>query len=127
MTKLPDTVRGKVFCHPATKNLFGPIRFPTLPDRVSTREGQSLEVLAEDVGGNYFAAGADGVIWFWDHETDDLEKLAGNVQDFVAACVDPPGVELDDLKKVKRVWIDPAFAKAHGIKLPVDNRRKSKP
>jgi hypothetical protein len=125
MQKLPDTVRGKVFCHPTTKSMFGPIRFPKLPERVSTREGQPLEVLAEDVGGNYFAANSDGVIWFWDHETDDLEKLAENVQDFVTGCVDPPPVELD-LKKVKSVWIDPAFAKAHGIKLPADNRRKRK-
>jgi hypothetical protein len=58
-----------------------------------------------------------GAVWFWDHETDDLLHLSISVEEFVSLCVDPAPVELDP-KRVKSVWIDPAFAKPIGKKTP---------
>jgi hypothetical protein len=65
---------------------------------------------------------------FWDYETDDTERLAGSSREFVAHCIEPPAVRLDR-KRVKSVWIDPAFAKRIGKRVPADGwvKGKSKP
>jgi len=56
---------------------------------------------------------------FWDHETDDLIRLASSISEFVANCVDAPPVESDPAQ-VKSVWIDPKFAKSIGKRVPKD-------
>lgn len=54
---------------------------------------------------------------FWDHEIPDNQiELAAGVNRFVdilAPC-DMDDVELDEAQ-VKRVWIDPEFAKKHNL------------
>jgi hypothetical protein len=128
MRELLETVRGKVFVHPVTKEPYGRIRIPRAVEKPKSLEGKLYDVLAEDEGGNYFTVAEDGAVWFWDHETDDLLHLSGSIAEFVAHCIDPPPVELD-LKRVKSVWIDPAFAKSIGKKVPPDGwiKKPSKP
>lgn len=123
-----ETVRKKVFRHPVTGKDYGPIRIPAKPGQFETLDGKSFEVLAEDVCGNFFTITPDGAVWFWDHETDDLEPLVGSVAEFVANCIVPEPVEFDP-KQVKSAWIDPAFAKSLGMKVPADGwvKKKSKP
>ena len=74
-----STVVGKVFLHPITKTEYGRIRVPSSPTTFSTLDGVSFDVLAEDEGGNCFTTSKDGAVWFWDHETDELVRLAGSV------------------------------------------------
>jgi hypothetical protein len=85
-------------------------------------------VIAEDHGGNAFCTTKDRAVWFWDQETDDSERLAGSIAESVAHCIEPPPVRLDR-KRVKSVWIDPAFAKRIGKQVPADGwaEKKSKP
>jgi hypothetical protein len=113
--------------HPLTGDSYGPIRLPDAPTNFATVDGSSLPELAEDPCGNYFTIRADGAVWFWDHETDDLVLLANSVSEFVVHCTDPP-VELRP-GQVKSVWIDPAFAKSIGKKVPSDGwvKKPSKP
>ena len=76
MSQTLASVRGKVFCQPLTKKPFGPIRLSD-PWQISpTRDGRSLDVIAEEHGGNAFSTTKGGAVWFWDHETDDPERLA---------------------------------------------------
>jgi hypothetical protein len=84
--------------------------------------------IAEDHGGNAFCTTKDRAVWFWDHETDDTERLAGSIADSVAQCIEPPPVRLDR-KRVKSVWIDPAFAKRIAKQVSADGwaEKKSKP
>ena len=49
-----NTVIGKVFLHPVTKDEYGEIRVPTTPDTFSTLDGTRFDVLAEDGCGNCF-------------------------------------------------------------------------
>lgn len=119
MQDLLETVRGKVFVHPVSKEPYGPIRIPRVPEEPKTAHGKRYDFIAEDVGGNCFTMAEDGAVWFWDHETQDLTRLSSSVAEFVSLCVDPPPVELDP-KHVKSVWIDPAFAKSIGKNVPPD-------
>lgn len=112
-----NTVVGKVFLHPATKVEYGQIRIPPTPTTFSTLDGSSFDVLAEDGCGNCFTTMEDGAVWFWDHETDELVRLAGSVLEFISHCTDPKPVELSP-NQVKSVWINPAFAKSRGMKVP---------
>ena len=114
-----NTVIGKVFLHPVTKDEYGEIRVPTTLDTFSTLDGTRFDVLAEDGCGNCFTMREDGAVWFWDHETDDLIPLASSVAEFVAHCIDPPPVELDP-SRVKSAWMDPTFAKSLGKEVPKD-------
>ena len=128
MNDMLNQVRGKVFIHPRTKASYGPIRFPQRPASFSTLDGTSLHAIAEDGCGNYFTMKEDGSVRFWDHETDDIISLATSVVEFMAHCIDPPPVELDP-SRVTSVWIDPKFAKARGMKVPMDGwvKRPAKP
>ena len=117
MAGILDAVLGKVFIHLVTKEGYGPIRLSPSPTKFSRLDGTSFASLAEDVCGNYFTATGDGKVWFWDHETDDLVLLASSESEFVAHCADSPPVELDP-NQVKSVWINPAFAKSLGMKVP---------
>lgn len=126
MPDLIETVRGKVFIDPVSKEPYGPIRIPRVPEEPKTLDGKRYDSLAEDVGGNCFTVSEDGAVWFWDHERDDLLHLCNSVSEFVAQCIDPPPVELDP-KRVKSVWIDPAFAKSIGKKVPPDGWIKKPP
>ena len=103
-----DAVDGKVFVSPGTQEGYGPIGVPLGPTSFSTLDGTSFNALAEDPCGNYFTLKADGGVWFWDHETDDMVQLASSVSEFIAHCGDAPLVELDP-SRVKKVWIDPAL------------------
>ncbi len=121
-------VRGKVFCQPVTEKPFAPIRLCEPWQIPATRDGRSLDVIAGDHGGNASCTTKDGAVWFWDHETDDTERLAGSVAGFVAHCIEPLPVRSDP-KRVKSVWMDPAFAKRIGKQVPADGwvKKKSKP
>ena len=122
-----NAVVGKVFTHPATKEEYGPLRLPQGTKSFSTQEGISFDILAEDSCGNCFTTAKNGAVWFWDHETDDLTELASSVSDLVAHCADLKPVEFDP-KQVKSAWIDPAFAKSLGMKVPEDGwiKKRSK-
>lgn len=113
-----STVLGRVFQHPANEQVYGPIR-PAARKQFFTLDGTSYDALAEDSCGNFFTKMIDGAIWFWDHETDQLIRLADSLPDFLAGCVEPEPVELDP-KRVKSVWIDPKFAQLIGKKVPKD-------
>lgn len=128
MRDLLENIRGKVFTHPVTKKEYGPIRFPLASEKFENLNGRSFDVLAEDPCGNYFTTTEDGAVWFWDYETDDLDHLANSVSEFVLHCIDPAPTELDP-NQVKSVWIDPAFAKSLGMKVPEDGwvKKPSKP
>jgi hypothetical protein len=119
MDDMVNTVRGKVFMHPVTKEGYGPIRLPLAPTNFSTLNGTSFDALAEDSCGNYFTTRDDGTVCFWDHETDDLVPLASSIPEFVAHCMDPPPVELDP-SRVKSAWINPTFAESLGKEVPKD-------
>jgi hypothetical protein len=114
-----SSVVGKVFLHPITKSEYGLIRVPSRPGTFVTLDGVSFEVLAEDGCGNCFTIYKDGTVWFWNHETDELVRLAGSVQEFISHCADPQPMELGP-EQVKSVWIDPAFAKSIGKEVPKD-------
>jgi hypothetical protein len=128
MRDVLETVRGKVFIHPVSKEPYGRIRIPRAPEKRRALKGKLYDFLAEDEGGNTFTVAEDGAVWFWDHETDDLVHLSSSVSEFVAHCINPPPIELDP-KRVKSVWIDPAFAKSIGKKVPPDSwiKKPSKP
>ncbi len=121
-------VRGKVFCQPVTEKPFAPIRLCEPWQIPATRDGRSLHVIAGDHGGNAFCTTKAGAVWFWDHETDDTERLAGSVAGFVAHCIEPLPVRSDP-KRVKSVWMDPAFTNRIGKQVPADGwvKKKSKP
>jgi hypothetical protein len=114
-----DTVVGKVFLHPVTKVEYGLIRIPPTPATFSTLDGAAHDALAEDECGNFFTKTEDGAVWFWDHETDELVKLAGSVSEFISNCTDPQPVELDP-DRVKSAWINPDFAKSLSMEVPPD-------
>ena len=114
-----NAVIGKVFVHPVTNAQYGQIHIPPTPTTFFTLDGSSFDVLAEDGCGNYFTTMEGGEVWFWDHETDELVRLAGSLSEFVSHCTDPQPVELHP-NQVKSVWIKPAFAKSRGMKVPED-------
>ena len=70
MSQTVASVRGKVFCQPLTEKPFGPIRLSDPWQIPPTRDGRSLDVIAEEHGGNAFCTTKGGAVWFWDHETD---------------------------------------------------------
>jgi hypothetical protein len=111
-------VVGKVFQHPRTQRSYGPIRLAG-QKQFSTLDGTLYDALAEDSCGNFFTKTIDGAVCVWDHETDQLIRLADSLPDFLAGCVEPEPVELDP-KRVKSVWIDPQFARSMGKKVPED-------
>jgi hypothetical protein len=118
MPDILDFTLGKVFMHPVTKEEYGPIRRSSR-NHFSNLRGTSLEALAEDSCGNYFTITEDGAVCFWDHETDDLVRLASSVSEFATHCIERPPVELNP-SQVKSAWINPAFAKSLGMKVPKD-------
>jgi hypothetical protein len=117
MVGMLNTVIGKVFLHPVTKVEYGQIRIPPAPTTFSTLDGTSYNALAEDESGNYFTKTKDGTVCFWDHETDELVRLAGSVSEFISHCTDAQPVELKP-DSVKSAWIDPTLAKSLGMKVP---------
>jgi hypothetical protein len=124
MSSLLNAVGGKVFIHPISREVYGPIRL-SAQSQLSTLDGTLLDVLGEDSCGNCFAAAKNGAVQFWDHETDHVVRLADSVTEFVAHCAEPPPVELDP-KQVKAVWMDPEFAKSIGKRVPKDGWVKKK-
>lgn len=76
-------------------------------------EIKNENIFAEDECGNYFLE-RTGAVLFWDHETSETIKLSNSMDEFVAGCVVPEGVELEP-ENVISAWIDPEFAKQHGI------------
>jgi hypothetical protein len=127
MPNMLDFTLGKAFIHPLTKEQYGPI-CRSSRTYFSKFDGTSFEALAEDSGGNYFTTTEDGAVCFWDHETDDLVRLASSVSEFANHCIERPPVELNP-SQVKSVWINPAFAKSLGVKVPEDGwvKKPSKP
>jgi hypothetical protein len=121
-------VVGKVFVNPLTNEPYGPIRIELDHPWFENLDGVKFPILAEDSCGNYFTRNEAGSILFWDHETDDLVFLAGSVQDFLAHCVDDEPIKLPP-HEVMSVWVNPAFAKSHGIEAPPDGwiKRPFKP
>jgi hypothetical protein len=118
-------IRGKQFVHPKTKVIYGLFRLPSEVVNFSTLDKRQYQALAEDECGNYIAELESGSVWFWDHETDAMEKLAESVPEFIGACTDPTPIEVDPTQ-VESVWIDPALAKQLGISAPPDGWIKKK-
>jgi streptogramin lyase len=114
-----EAARGKIFTHPVTNEDYGPIQVPRAASKFETLDGRAFDLVAADPSGNCFTVTQDGAVWFWDHETDDLGKVSNSVAEFVAHCVVPSPVELKP-GQVKSVWMDPAFAKSIGKKVPAD-------
>ena len=126
MPNVLETIVGKVFLHPVTKESYGGvIRLPRVPSTFTNLDGLMFDILVEDGCGNCFTTALDGAVWFWDHETDDLARVASSVSEFISRCVDPEPVELDP-NQVEAVWIDPEFAKSIGKQVPKDGWVKKK-
>lgn len=106
-----------VFRDPSSGVEFGPIR----KSHAIAMPRPDLRVLAEDSCGNRFAISKDGAVHFWDHETDDLSRLAESFEEFARKCTAPTPVDLETAKRAK-VWLDPAFAAEHGIEVDEDGR-----
>jgi hypothetical protein len=112
-----NAVIGKVFVHPVTKVEYGQIRIPSTRTTFSMSDGRSHQALAEDGSGSYFTKSKDGAVWFWDHETDELVRLADSVSEFISRCIDPRPIEMNP-ERVKSAWVDPNFAKSLGLGVP---------
>ncbi|MGE5183278.1 MAG: SMI1/KNR4 family protein [Acidobacteriota bacterium] len=67
-------------------------------------------------GGNYVVIDEDraGAVFFWDHETAALTRLADDLDAFLALLrpFDIASVPLG-AEQIKSAWIDPSFAKRH--------------
>jgi hypothetical protein len=120
-----QSVKGKVFRNTSTKEVLGTIRPLAAAEKRTTLSGVHLDAIADDDSGNSFVIGNDGAVSFWDHETDEVTRLADSVPEFAAACEEPEPVELKP-GQVKSVWIDPAFAKSLGRNVPPDGWVKKK-
>ena len=107
---------GKVFKN-NNGNEFGIIReaHSPYPDELS-----EYNVIAEDVCGNYFVM-ISSVIFFWDHETNEMVELSKTLDEFLSNCSEGSEVQLDP-NDVISVWVDPEFAKEFGI-----NQNPNKP
>lgn len=106
MTALRETIVGSVLVRRVTKESYGGvIRLPHTPSVFSTLDRTSFEILAEDGCGNCFTTAFDGAVWFWDHETDPLIRVASSVSEFVSHCLHPEPVELDPSQVISD-WID---------------------
>lgn len=117
-----DELVGLVFVHPQTSDEYGPIRAcDSANGHPAARDG--WVPVAEDSCGNAFVASQDGRVAFWDHETDALVQLAKNWKTFSFGCSVETPVEIDP-SQVESVWIDPDFAKEHGIDVPPDGWKK---
>src|SRR4051812_5486102 len=99
MSRSLETIRGKQFVHPVTKESYGLFRLSDTPVMFSTLDGQQLAAIAGDDSGNYLTQMQDGSVWFWDHETDSLVKLAISIPEFVAGCT-----ELSELPWRRWLW-----------------------
>jgi len=118
-----EQVIGLTFKHPETGCEYGVIRRMT---GKPTPPFVGYTPFAEDECGNAFVEANDSSISFWDHETDDLTRLAPDWKSFVANCQEPTQVDLDPAQ-VKSAWIDPEFAKELGLQVPPDGWQKKKP
>ncbi len=101
---------GKVFIDSSDRE-YGVIRKTTV---TAPKELSDVSVIAEDECGNYFILNAQGV-FFWDHETSDRTFLSASLQEFEESCTEPRRIELSEGQVVSS-WIDPDFAKLHGVK-----------
>ena len=63
---------------------------------------------AEDECGNIFSVSEKGEIFWWDHETGDLTRLASSFSEFCEHCSEPEDVMYDE-NQVQSAWIDPKF------------------
>ncbi len=108
---LTAEMEGKVFRSPEGVE-YGSIR----ARQGSAPEALPGDVFAQDDCGNFFVVLASGEVVFWDHETNATSLLAESLAAFCAALSVPkPAVLLEG--QVKSVWVDPAFAKAFGLKV----------
>src|SRR5471030_3355836 len=98
---------GKIF-RKSSGGEFGEIR--NLPDEIYVPDlkDSGFVPFAADSCGNYFMIKGDE-IFFWDHETSELELLAKNEFEFISGLILPPGVELHE-GQVKRAWINSELA-----------------
>jgi hypothetical protein len=98
-------IEGKVF-RSLTGDEFGVIRKleGAVPNEIAAR---SCTAFAEDECGNYFVEGKN-FIGFWDHETNEIVKLANSDIELVASLVAPKEVQLHPCQVVS-AWIDPSF------------------
>ena len=73
-----------------------------------------FKVLAEDESGNYFIE-FESQIYFWDHEINEKTLICESISEFKKSCFEPTRIELDS-NDVVSAWIDPEFAKRHGVR-----------
>lgn len=119
MSRDVEALRDLVFTHPETEEEYGTIR----PCEVGTDHPAAIdgaEVFADDDCGNVFLLLPNGVVVFWDHETDETTELARDWNAFSQGCKQSGPVELDE-SDVLEVWIDPEFSKEHGVDVPPDD------
>lgn len=69
---------------------------------------RTYDVFGEDDCGNEYLRAHDGKIFFWDHETGDIRRIAESLAAFLSALGPQPEVKLKP-GQAKEVWIDPAF------------------
>ena len=105
-----NRVFGKVFVNSSDEE-YGIIGKADEPYPV---ELQHKKIIAEDECGNYFIL-FEGDILFWDHETSEFKVLSCSLQEFVSGCKEPESAELNSSQVISS-WIDPEFAKKHGVK-----------
>ncbi|MGC3962359.1 MAG: hypothetical protein QM803_03275 [Rhodocyclaceae bacterium] len=102
-----ESIDGKLF-RSATGEEFGVIRKldSVVPSEIAE---QSFEAFAEDESGNFFVQ-KNGVIAFWDHETNEFLSLASSEKEFLSCLVLPEAVPAQS-SKIVSAWIDPEFLK----------------
>lgn len=105
-----DKIFGQVFTNSDGEE-YGVIRKTKAP---FPSEIAMENIIAEDECGNYFIQ-KNNYIYFWDHELNELIQLANSLREFKAGCDKPKEVNIED-SEVISVWVDPEFAKRHGIK-----------
>ena len=110
-----NRIEGLTYTVRETSTEYGPIRALGSSPNNHPLVKMGHTPFAEDDCGNAFAKASDGKILFWDHETDDLTVLANDWQEFLANCHTPKPITPDKYQ-VKSTWIDPEFAKEHGLK-----------
>jgi hypothetical protein len=119
------SVIGKAFLNPRNNVEYGPIRLEDPAVRFSTLDGSEYAAFASDCCGNHFTTLADGSVWLWDHETDDLDKIADSISEFSQRCAVTEPVKLTE-DQVSSAWVDPVFAKSIGMNVPEDGWVKRK-
>ena len=69
---------------------------------------RSYDIFAEDGCGNEYLLNVEGNVFFWNHKTNGLQRIAASLASFLEGLVAPPEDKLQS-GQLKKVWANPAF------------------